>query len=41
MKVRIVTAAIAAAAIIGPVAALADEQGADAQNVDQATKSFV
>ena len=41
MKVRIVTAAIAAAAIIGPVAALADEQGADAQNVDQASKSFV
>ena len=34
-------AALAAGAIISPMAALADEQGTDAQNVDQSTKAFV
>ena len=40
-KARLLAAAIAASAIIGPMAALADQQGADAQDVDQATRAFV
>jgi hyperosmotically inducible periplasmic protein len=41
IKARMLVAAVAAGAIIGPLAALADEQGTDAQNVGQATKAFV
>jgi hyperosmotically inducible protein len=41
MNARALAAVIAASAIIGPTAVLADQQGADAQNGDQATTAFV
>lgn len=40
-KAPLITAVIAAAAISGPMAARADGQGADAQNVEQGTRTFV
>ena len=41
MKSGLFLAAIATAAILGPMAALADDQDTDAQNLHQGTKVFV
>jgi hyperosmotically inducible protein len=41
MKAVILKVAIVAAAILGPMATLADEQGSDAGNVDQSSRTYV